>query len=81
MQIDPRMQQAAVASLESLRAGREADLRLARQEAARTKTLVEAGAASRSELEQADTGLSTAEAQLQAVEAQLREQSVALGAR
>jgi RND family efflux transporter MFP subunit len=79
MQIDPRMQQAAVASLESLRAGREADLRLARQEAARTKTLVEAGAASRSELEQADTALSTAEAQLQAVEAQLREQSVALG--
>ena len=78
MQIDPRMQQAAVASLESLRAGREADLRFARQEAARTKTLVEAGAASRSELEQADTALSTAEAQLQSVDAQLREQGVAL---
>jgi RND family efflux transporter MFP subunit len=79
MQIDPRMQQAAVSSLESQRASREADLRYARQEAARTKTLLEAGAASKSELEQADTALAMAEAQLQAVDAQLREQSVALG--
>jgi RND family efflux transporter MFP subunit len=79
MQIDPRMQQAAVASLESQRASREADLRYARQEATRTKALLEAGAASKSELEQADTALAMAEAQLQAVEAQLREQSVALG--
>ncbi len=78
MQIDPRMQQAAVASLESQRASREADLRFARQEATRTKALLEAGAASKSELEQADTALSMAEAQLQAIEAQLREQSVAL---
>jgi len=78
MQIDPRMQQAAVASLQSQRAGREADLRFARQEAARAKTLVEAGAASRSDLEQAETALSMAEAQLQAIDAQLREQGVAL---
>ena len=78
MQIDPRMQQAAVASLESQRASREADLLYARQEAARAKTLVEAGAASRSDLEQAETALATAEAQLKAVEAQLREQGVAL---
>lgn len=78
MQIDPRMQEAAVASLESLRASREADLRYAKQEAARTQTLVEAGAASRSELEQAQTRLATAEAQLLAAEALLREQRVAL---
>jgi RND family efflux transporter MFP subunit len=78
MQIDPRMQQAAVASLESQRASREADLLYARQEAARAKTLVEAGAASRSDLEQAETALATAEAQLKAVDAQLREQGVAL---
>ena len=57
MQIDPRMQQAAVASLESQRTSREADLRYARQEAARMKTLLEAGASSQSELEQAQTAL------------------------
>lgn len=78
MQIDPRMQRAAVASLESQRTSREADLRYARQEAARAKTLLEAGASSQSELEQAQTALSTAQAQLEAVEAQVREQRVAL---
>lgn len=78
IEIDPRMQEAAVASLESLRASREADLRYARQEAARTKTLVEAGAASRAELEQAEAALAMAEAQLLAASAQLREQRVAL---
>jgi RND family efflux transporter MFP subunit len=78
LQIDPRMQQAAVASLESQRAGREADVRYAEQEAARMKTLFEAGAASRSELELAQTALSTASAQLEATLAQIREQSVAL---
>jgi len=78
MQIDPSMQQAAVANLESQRTSREADLRYARQEAARMKTLLEAGASSQSEMEQAATALSTAEAQLQAAEAQVREQRVSL---
>jgi RND family efflux transporter MFP subunit len=78
MQIDPRMQQAAVANLESLRTSREADLRYARQEAARTRTLFEAGAASQSELEQAQTRRSTAEAHLEATEALIKEQRVAL---
>lgn len=78
MQIDAGMQQAAVANLESLRAARQADLRYAQQQAARMKTLLEAGAASQAEMEQAQTGLATSEAQLQAVEAQIREQRVAL---
>jgi RND family efflux transporter MFP subunit len=78
MQIDASMQQAAVANLESLRAGRQADLLYARQEATRMKTLLEAGAASQSELEQAQTALSAAEAQLEAAEAQIRQQRVAL---
>ena len=56
MEIDPRMQQAAVASLESQRASRQADLQYAQQQAARMKTLLEAGAASQAELEQAQTG-------------------------
>ena len=79
MQVDPSLQQAAVANLESQRATREAALRFAQQEAARVKTLFEAGASSQSELEQAQTALSTAQAQLEAAEAQLRQQRVALG--
>jgi RND family efflux transporter MFP subunit len=42
------------------------------------KTLLEGGAASQAELEQAQTALSTSEAQLQAIEAQIREQNVDL---
>ena len=79
MQIDPGMQEAAVASLESQLVARQADLQQARQQAARVKTLFEAGASSQSELEQAQTALSTTEAQVKATEAQLREQGVALG--
>lgn len=78
MQIDPSMQQAAVANLESQRVSREAALRYARQDAARVKLLFEAGASSQSELEQAQTALATAEAQLEAAAAQVREEGVAL---
>ena len=78
MDIDPRMQQAAVANLESQRAARQADLRYAQQQAVRMNTLHEAGAASKAELEQAQTGLSTSQAQLAAAEAEVREQRVAL---
>jgi len=79
MQIDPSMQGAAVANLESVRVVREADLRFARQEATRMKTLLDAGASSQSEMEQAQSALSTAEAQLKGAEAQVRQQRVALG--
>jgi RND family efflux transporter MFP subunit len=70
--------EAAVASLESQRASRRADVEYARQQATRMQTLLEGGAASQAELEQAQTALSTSQAQLQAIEAQLREQNVAL---
>jgi RND family efflux transporter MFP subunit len=79
MQIDSGRQQAAVASLESVRAAREADLKLAQQQAARSKTLFDAGAVSQQEFEQATTAVETSEAQLRAVEAQIREQQVELG--
>jgi RND family efflux transporter MFP subunit len=79
MQIDPSMQRAAVATLESQQVSREADLRQAQQEATRMKTLLEAGASSQAEMEQAQTALATAEAQLKAAEAQVRQQRVALG--
>jgi RND family efflux transporter MFP subunit len=78
LEIDPRMQEAAVSSLESLLAVRKADLQQARQQATRMKTLLEAGAASQAEMEQAETALATTEAQANAIEAQLREQRVAL---
>jgi RND family efflux transporter MFP subunit len=78
MQIDAREQQAAVATLESQRAAREADLQHARQQFARMKALLEAGAASQAELEQAQNSLATSEAQLKAAEAQIREQRVGL---
>lgn len=78
MLIDAGMQQAAVANFESQRASRQADLQYAQQQAARMKTLHEAGAASKAELEQAQTGLSTSQAQLRAADALIREQRVAL---
>jgi RND family efflux transporter MFP subunit len=78
MQIDPSTQQAAVSNLESVRAARDADLRYAEQEAARLQKLFEAGASSRSELEQAQTALQTADAQRKAVDAQIRQQKVTL---
>jgi RND family efflux transporter MFP subunit len=78
LEIDPRMQEAAVASLESQLAARKADLQQARQEAERMRTLLEAGAASRAEAEHAETGLATAQALVQSTEAQLRQQRVEL---
>jgi RND family efflux transporter MFP subunit len=79
MQIDAGRQQAAVASLQSLRAAREADLKFAQQQAERMKTLFDAGAVSQQEFEQASTAVQTTQAQLSAVDAQIREQQVELG--
>lgn len=78
LEIDGNRQRAQVASLESLRVARQADLAYARREAERQKALYAAGAASAQDAEQAETDLETAEAQLQAVEEQIREQSVQL---
>jgi RND family efflux transporter MFP subunit len=79
MQIDAGRQQAAVASLESVRAARQADLKFAQQQVERMKTLFDAGAVSQQEYEQASTAVETSQAQLKAIEAQIREQQVELG--
>lgn len=79
MEIDAGRQRAAVASLESMRAARDADVALARQQAERAKALLEVGATSQAEFEQAEARLKTAEAQLAAIDAQIREQRVELG--
>ncbi len=79
MQIDAASQQAVVASLESTRAAREADAAYARQQAQRAKSLVEVGAGSAQEAEQAAAALQAAEAQLKAIDDQIRQQQNELG--
>jgi len=78
IQIDPDKQQATNTVTESQRASREADLAYAKQQLARLQKLFEAGAVSRAELEQAETAQKTAEAQLAAVQSQIREDQVEL---
>jgi RND family efflux transporter MFP subunit len=78
IQIDPRRQQAAVSSQEAERAAREANVNFARQQHQRASELFAAGAISKQELEQAETALRTAEANLKALQAQVQQQQVQL---
>src|SRR2546430_14768081 len=78
MQIDPRRQQAAVSSQEAERAAAEAAVSFARQEQKRASELFAAGAVSKQTVDQADTGLRTAEARLSALQAQVQQQQVQL---
>jgi RND family efflux transporter MFP subunit len=78
VQIDARSQQAAVSSQEAGRTAREASVAYARQQADRANQLYGAGAISKQELEQAQTALRTAEADLAALQAQVQQQQVQL---
>ena len=78
VQINADKQQAAVRSTEASRAGTEADVQYWRQQVKRLESLVEAGAISRQEFEQAQNSLRTAEARLAALDAQVREGRVEL---
>jgi RND family efflux transporter MFP subunit len=78
VQINADKQQAAVRSTEASRAGTEADVQYWRQQVKRLEALVEAGAISRQEFEQAQNSLRTAEARLAALDAQVREGRVEL---
>ena len=78
VQIDPDKQQATVSTAESQRPRARPTCRFAKQQLARMQKLFEAGAVSRAELEQAETAHKTAEAQLAAVESQIRESQVEL---
>lgn len=73
MEIDSRPQQAAISSLEAVRAAREIDVTYARQEAERAKTLLAAGAASQQDADRAANALKAAEAQARTVEEQIRQ--------
>ena len=78
VQIDPDRQQASVTTLESQRAAREADLAFATQQLARMRKLHDAGAVSLAEREQAESAYKNAEAQLAAVQSQIKENQVQL---
>jgi RND family efflux transporter MFP subunit len=78
LQIDPDKQQATVTVTESQRLSRQADLAFAKQQLTRMQKLSEAGAVSLAELEQAETAYKNAEAQLAAVESQIKENQVEL---
>jgi RND family efflux transporter MFP subunit len=73
-EIDSAPQQAALASLQSMRPGRESDVEFARQQVARNRTLLQAGAISQREVEQFEAQLRSAEAQLQALDEQIKQQ-------
>jgi RND family efflux transporter MFP subunit len=73
-EVDASSQQSVIASLESIRAARDADAAFARQQAERAKKLLAVGAMSQQEHDQAQTLQRTAEAQLKAVDEQIKQQ-------
>jgi RND family efflux transporter MFP subunit len=79
MEVDAGRQEATVANLEAQRAAREADLVYWKQQTERLRSLLEAGAVSQQEYEQAAATLRSGEAQLSAIDQQVREQRVELG--
>ena len=78
VQINPAKQQAAVSSAEANRAGTEADVQVLAPAGQALESLVEAGAVSKAEFDQAQNSLRTAEARLAALDAQVREGRVEL---
>ena len=77
--IDSTSQQALVANLQSVRAARESDVSLAKQRAARAKSLLDAGAGTLQDLEAATAAVQSADAQLKSLDEQIRQQKNELG--
>ncbi len=78
MEIDPLKQQATVKSQESARAAQQAQLNWAKQQYERTQGLASAGVVSRQDLDQAKATLDAAQAQMDSLNEQVREQEVQL---
>lgn len=78
VQINAERQAATVHSTDANRGGAEADVEFWRQQVKRLEALVEAGAISTQEFEQAQNSLRTAEARLASLDAQLKEGRVQL---
>src|SRR5215475_1367705 len=78
LQIDPLKQEATVSSQEAARAAAEANKRYAQISLDRAKKLFDAGVISKQELDNAQTNYDAADAQLHAMEEQVRTQKVEL---
>lgn len=78
MEIDPTKQQATVNSQEHNRAAQEANLKWAQEQYDRISALASAGVVSKQDQDQARSARDSAQAQLNALDAQLREQQVQL---
>jgi len=78
MQIDPRKQEATVSSQEQMREAQQANVALAQQTFERTNGLYKAGVVSKQDLDQAQVALDNAKAQLQSLDAQVKQQQVQL---
>jgi RND family efflux transporter MFP subunit len=78
LQIDPLKQEATVNSQEATRAAQEANRRLAQVSLERAKKLYAAGVISKQELDNAQSNFDAADAQVKALEEQVRQQKVEL---
>ena len=78
MQIDPARQRASVTSVQATQASRQATLNYAKQQFERAERLYEGGAVSQQELDQARSSFHTAQAEVSALGAQVRENEVQL---
>jgi RND family efflux transporter MFP subunit len=78
VQINQARQEASVSNVEATRAGAQADVDYWRGQVKRLSALVDAGAISKQEFDQAQNSLRTAEAKLTAIEAQVRQDKVEL---
>ena len=78
LEIDPAKQQATVRSQQNTRAAQEANLKYAEQQYQRISGLYAAGVVSKQDLDQAKSALDAALAQLESLDAQVREQQVQL---
>jgi RND family efflux transporter MFP subunit len=78
MQIDPAKQQATVRSQEETRTAKLANLAYAKQQYERVSGLFSTGVTSRQDLDQAKSALDAAQAELQSLDAQVRQEQVQL---
>jgi RND family efflux transporter MFP subunit len=78
MQIDPRKQEATVSSQEEARAAQQANVVYQQQQYERVKGLYQAGVVPKQDLDLAQTALDTARAQLEALTAEVTQQTVQL---
>src|SRR5580698_5320232 len=78
IEIDPLKQQATVKSQESARAAQEANLILAKKQFERAQGLSAAGVVSKQDMDQAKSTLDAAQAQMDSLASQVREQEVQL---